>query len=297
MRHRGALRVRRDRRRRQPTWVDYSGGDTLLGRRDHRKGGLRRWSPALDEQLQRAATTPARVRSAPGARQPLDLDTGMPMPGTRAVCPAAPPSTRYSPRPAGLWVGSDTDYIGNYKYKRPKLAFFPLAGGAHRHADQVAALPGERVPRRSADLRPGQRGLSGQRRRRSDRRHRWRTRLDVRSGGQQSVPHWRCQHRRMGSGRHDGRHRPGEHARLGIRRRALVAVGQPAVDLDVPGRTRGAAPPGSALLRQRLQRNLAGGPADLRRHPGRAKGPRQLRHRGRCRWTPARDDEVLRHRQ
>ena len=31
---------------------------------------------------------------------------------------------------AGIWVGIDTDWIGNYAYKRQKLAFFPFAGGA-----------------------------------------------------------------------------------------------------------------------------------------------------------------------
>ena len=30
---------------------------------------------------------------------------------------------------AGIWVGSDTDYVGNYQYKRQKLDFFPFAGG------------------------------------------------------------------------------------------------------------------------------------------------------------------------
>ena len=44
--------------------------------------------------------------------------------------------------PTGLWVGMDTDYIGNYKYKRPKLAYFPLEGGAPEASDKVATLPG-----------------------------------------------------------------------------------------------------------------------------------------------------------
>ena len=45
--------------------------------------------------------------------------------------------------PTGLWVGSDTDYIGNYQYKRPKLAYFPLEGGAPEASDAVATLPGD----------------------------------------------------------------------------------------------------------------------------------------------------------
>ncbi|MBA3524728.1 MAG: hypothetical protein H0T85_09300, partial [Geodermatophilaceae bacterium] len=33
---------------------------------------------------------------------------------------------------AGLWTGSDTDYIGDFHYLRPKLAFFPLDGTTAR---------------------------------------------------------------------------------------------------------------------------------------------------------------------
>ena len=40
-------------------------------------------------------------------------------------------------------MGSDTEYIGNrYQYKRPRLAFFPLAGGAPEASDATAGLPG-----------------------------------------------------------------------------------------------------------------------------------------------------------
>ena len=41
----------------------------------------------------------------------------------------------------GLWVGSDTDWIGDFDYLRSKIAFFPLAGGAPIASDAVAALP------------------------------------------------------------------------------------------------------------------------------------------------------------
>src|SRR5690606_2663104 len=45
--------------------------------------------------------------------------------------------------PDGLWLGSDTEYIGNsYQYKRPRLAFFPLASGAPEASDATAGLPG-----------------------------------------------------------------------------------------------------------------------------------------------------------
>lgn len=43
----------------------------------------------------------------------------------------------------GLWIGSDTDYIGNKQYKRQKIAFFPLAGGAAPASNAIAALPAD----------------------------------------------------------------------------------------------------------------------------------------------------------
>ena len=44
--------------------------------------------------------------------------------------------------PTGLWVGSDTDYIGNRQYLHRKIAFFPLAGGEVPPADTTPTLPG-----------------------------------------------------------------------------------------------------------------------------------------------------------
>ncbi|WP_237771459.1 PKD domain-containing protein [Kribbella sp. ALI-6-A] len=42
--------------------------------------------------------------------------------------------------PAGLWVGSDTDRIGNFEY-HGKIAFFPLAGGTVIAANNTPTLP------------------------------------------------------------------------------------------------------------------------------------------------------------
>jgi PKD repeat protein len=44
---------------------------------------------------------------------------------------------------AGLWIGSDTDWIGNQQYKRRKIAFFPLAGGASPASTAVTPLPAD----------------------------------------------------------------------------------------------------------------------------------------------------------
>jgi hypothetical protein len=41
----------------------------------------------------------------------------------------------------GLYVGSDTDYIGNFQYTRMKVAYFPLDGGYPPATTNVASLP------------------------------------------------------------------------------------------------------------------------------------------------------------
>ena len=42
----------------------------------------------------------------------------------------------------GLWIGSNTDWIGNFTYQRPKLAFFPFAGGPTPARPRTGGLPG-----------------------------------------------------------------------------------------------------------------------------------------------------------
>jgi len=41
----------------------------------------------------------------------------------------------------GLWMGSDTDYVGNGEFWRPRLAFFPLEGGSVTPPGETAQLP------------------------------------------------------------------------------------------------------------------------------------------------------------
>jgi hypothetical protein len=43
---------------------------------------------------------------------------------------------------SGLWIGSDTDWIGNFQYNRPKIAFFPYAAGPKPASTLTAGLPG-----------------------------------------------------------------------------------------------------------------------------------------------------------
>jgi hypothetical protein len=44
---------------------------------------------------------------------------------------------------SGLYVGSDTDWIGNYQYFRGKLAYFPKVGGKTLPVNDVKQLPGK----------------------------------------------------------------------------------------------------------------------------------------------------------
>ena len=58
--------------------------------------------------------------------------------------------------PSGLWVGSDTTYIGNRQAFRGRVAFFPVAGGAGVPPTSTAQLPVTVVSGQSQH-RPGQR--------------------------------------------------------------------------------------------------------------------------------------------
>ncbi|KRF13769.1 hypothetical protein ASG90_13090 [Nocardioides sp. Soil797] len=125
----------------QPVWVNETGGDTAWGVTVTDTavyvGGHNRWS-----------NNPAGVdRAQPGA---------VPRPGLGALDPASGRPFAWNPgrRPLGvavfamlatdkgLWIGSNNDWIGNFRYKRPKLAFFPYAGGYQPSSTATSELPG-----------------------------------------------------------------------------------------------------------------------------------------------------------
>jgi hypothetical protein len=124
----------------RPTWIDYTGEDSLwtvsITGTTVYVGGHQRW-----------LNNPGENVAGPGA---------IPRPGIAALCPTnGLPYTwdpGRNPRGAGcyallatskgLWIGSDTDYIGNRQYLRPKVAFFPLVGGRSIPAETTPGLPG-----------------------------------------------------------------------------------------------------------------------------------------------------------
>ncbi|WP_370618060.1 PKD domain-containing protein [Mumia qirimensis] len=126
----------------QPTWINYSGGDTLWGVEVTESavyvGGHQRW---MNNSLAGDSAGPGAV-PRPGLAA-LDTETGAPLKWNAARNPRGAAVYALEATPAGLWMGSDTEYVGaNYAYRRPRLAFFPHATGAVKASDSIAGLPG-----------------------------------------------------------------------------------------------------------------------------------------------------------
>ena len=124
-----------------PTWVDFTGGDSLYSLAVTGAtvyvGGHQRWMNNPFGQDHPSAGAVPR----PGVAA-LDPATGVPISWNPGRSPRGHGAEALLATAAGLWMGSDTPYIGNYSYNRGRLAFFPLAGGQTITAPKTATLPG-----------------------------------------------------------------------------------------------------------------------------------------------------------
>ncbi|MFE2614660.1 malectin domain-containing carbohydrate-binding protein [Micromonospora chalcea] len=125
----------------QPTWVDYSGGDTFLSVGISEEavyvGGHLRW-------LNNSTGTDNARAGAVGRASIAALDpaNGLPLSWNPGRHPRGIGASEMLVTPTGLWIGGDTLWIGNFQYRRERIAFFPLAGGKAVHPTTTATLPG-----------------------------------------------------------------------------------------------------------------------------------------------------------
>ena len=124
-----------------PTWVDWSGGDTLLSVAVTGAaiyiGGHQRW---MNNHAASDAPGPGSVPRAGLAA--LDPVNGVPISWNPGRNPRGVGAFALFASSTGLYVGSDTNYIGPGKYLRKRIAFFPLAGGKPTPPDNTGTLPG-----------------------------------------------------------------------------------------------------------------------------------------------------------
>jgi PKD repeat protein len=125
----------------QPTWVDETGGDTLWGVTVTNSavyvGGHNRW---MNNPW--GSNTPHSGAVPRAGLEALDPQTGRPLSWNPGRVPLGVSVFAFLATDEGLYLGSDTDYIGDHKYKRQKIAFFPWAGGTQISSTATATLPG-----------------------------------------------------------------------------------------------------------------------------------------------------------
>jgi PKD repeat protein len=125
----------------KPSWVNWAGGDSYFSVAITNAavyiGGHQRWmNNPIGNDYPGGGAVP---RPGLGA---LDPTNGEPLTWNPGRNPRGAGAYTLFATPSGLYVGSDTDYIGNRQYKRGKIAFFPLAGGTAVAASTTPALPG-----------------------------------------------------------------------------------------------------------------------------------------------------------
>ncbi|OFE15118.1 hypothetical protein BA895_08335 [Humibacillus sp. DSM 29435] len=125
-----------------PTWVALTGRDTLLSVAVSGAavyvGGHERWmnNPLGSDNAKEGAVP------RPGLAA-LDPSTGVPLSWNPGRNPRGVGTFAILVTDTGLYTGSDTDYIGNYRYHRGRVAFFPIATGSAIPSDTTGTIPGK----------------------------------------------------------------------------------------------------------------------------------------------------------
>jgi hypothetical protein len=121
--------------------VDETGGDTTWGVSVTDNvvyvGGHQRWANnplGVDAARPGAVPRPGLMALDPISGRPLKWNPGRNPPGKAVYAVLATAD--------GLYIGSDTLWIGNRQYKRPRIAFFPYAGGGTLASTTAGSLPG-----------------------------------------------------------------------------------------------------------------------------------------------------------
>ncbi|WP_155992831.1 PKD domain-containing protein [Nocardioides sp. URHA0020] len=126
----------------QPTWADYAGGDTIwaveVANDVVYAGGHQRWmnnGDGNDYAGQGAVPRPGLAA--------LDSTTGVPLSWNPGRNPRGAAVFDIYAGSKGLYLGSDTEWIGNFAIFRPRIAMFPYATGSTQKDDAVASLPAD----------------------------------------------------------------------------------------------------------------------------------------------------------
>lgn len=125
----------------QPTWTCWTGRDSLwsvaiTGSAVY-VGGHQRWLNNYNSNDSAGAGAVPR----PGLAA-IDPATGVPLPWNPGRNPRGAGAFALLATDTGLYVGSDTAYVGNFTYRRERIAFFPSAGGSSVPDDATGTLPG-----------------------------------------------------------------------------------------------------------------------------------------------------------
>ena len=123
------------------TWTDQSGGDTLWGVEVTQSavyvGGHPRWmnNPnGSDSAGQGSVPRPGLAA--------LDPQTGVPLKWNPGRNPRGEAAYDVYETTAGIWIVTNTEFIGDNRYRRPRLAFFPYDTGYNLASKSTGSLPG-----------------------------------------------------------------------------------------------------------------------------------------------------------